>query len=306
MTPKSIVVAFCLVVLFVSGSVLAQDQPRNDKQQEEETFNLSTTGTADVDLEAEEEEEVAAYVPRIEPGKFEIALTLGYMGLSKTLLQHDQIIYKATDELYYYGDVDLKGKSAFAPVLHLDYNLTSWFALEAKGTISFTDYLSDITNRSAVSPEGGTPETDPEFGEFDRESRSVLAFIADLNAVWYPLNMGGSRESRWHPYLTGGLGQAIYNIDSNYTDETASGFDFNIGAGVRLIADDLVSLRVEVVQHFHDIEFTPAEFFDVYNDGTVRVPVYEFDEVGQYDRVESFESQALGSLVWSIGIVASF
>jgi hypothetical protein len=201
--------------------------------------------------------------------------------------------------------VTLKGESAFTPYLHLGYNVNHFLAVEAQFGISFSEYNSTVENPAAVNPEGGSPVVVEEIGEFDPEHRSVLGVFTTVNAVLYPLSFRNEGRGRWHPYLTAGIGGAQYDMDSNYTDDPASSFNTMFGGGIRLIADDMISLRFEVVQFFHDIEFTPAEFFDSRNDDTVQVPVYEFDS-GRYTEIESFESQSLGSLAWSLGLTASF
>lgn len=291
------VALLCLVSILLAGVAAAQID-------DDKIFDLSTSEATEA--EADSATVLEKWEPRIEPGKFEASLMLGYLGLSKTLLQHDQMIYKATSELFYYGDVTLKGESAFTPFLHLGYNVNEFLAVEAQFGMSFSEYNSTITNPAAVNPEGGTPVVVEEIGEFDPEHRSVLGVFTTVNAVVYPLSFRNEGRGRWHPYLTAGVGGAQYDLDSNYTDEAATSFNTTFGAGIRLIADDMISLRFEVVQMFHDIEFTPAEWFDSRDDDTVKVPVYEFAPSGTYTEVESFESQSLGSLAWSLGITASF
>lgn len=268
-------------------------------------FNLTTSETTKVTVDSTAV--VEHYEPRIEAGKFEASLTMGYLGLSKTLLQHDQMIYKATSELFYYGDVSLNGDSAFTPFFHLGYNVTEYLAVEGHLGMAFSEYTATVTDVAAINPEGGAPEVVADgVGEFDPEHRSVLGVFTDLNAVVYPLSFRNGGKGRWHPYLTAGVGQARFDLDSNYTDKAASSFNVSFGGGIRLIADDMISLRFEVLQMVHDIEFTPAALFDTRDDGTVRVPLYEFASNGDATVIKSFESQSLGSLAWSIGITASF
>ncbi len=307
------------VVIAVVGVAAAQVAPvapqANAAPQDttrEKTFNLSTSQTAAVEAEKEETPR-ERYAPQIEAGKLEIGLSLGFMNLNKQLLALDRLIYKTTDDAFFYADVTINAKSAFTPVIRAAYNLNSWFALEGQLNFTFSDYDATLTNRYKVSPEGpgstGPQLVDPsgpDAGAYDAEHRSVLGVIADLNAIVYPLNLHGSRISHWQPYLTGGVGRASYTMDSNYTSDPATAFDANLGGGIRLIADDLISLRFEIVQHFHTIEFAPSEYFDIRNSGTVKVPNYQFDQAGYYSRVTSYPSESLGSLVWSVGIVGSF
>jgi hypothetical protein len=288
---------FCVAMTLLAGAALAQID-------DGKVFNLSTSTKTEAKVDSVAVEK--RFEPRIEPGKFEASLTLGYLGLSKTLLQHEQIIYKSTTELFYYGDITLKGKSAFTPFLHLGYNVNQFLAVEALLGMSFSEYSAKIDNPWAVNPEGGLPARVLEISEFDPEHRSVLGVFTNVCAVLYPLNIHNDGKGRWHPYLTAGVGRAQYDMDSNYTDKPASAFNLSFGGGIRLIADDMVSLRFEVLQMVHDIEFKPAEFFDSRDDGTIKVPVYGFATSGAYTPIDTYKSQSLGSLAWSIGITTSF
>jgi hypothetical protein len=297
MSEFSRVALLCTASILLAGAVTAQVD-------DDKVFNLSTSGVTEVVVDSVVT--VTRFEPRIEPGKFEVSLSLGFLGLTKTLLQHDQMIYKATAELFYYGDVALKGQSAFTPFLHVGYNLNTYLAVEAQLGISFSEYNSVIENAHAVNPEGGSPVNVDEVGEFDPEHRSVLGVFTNVNAVLYPFSFRNQGKGRWHPYVTAGVGRAKYDMDSNYTDDAASAFSTDIGAGIRFIADDLISIRFEILEMIHTIEFAPAEYFDTQEEGTVVVPVYEFAPSGWYTPIESFESQSLGGLVWTLGVTASF
>ena len=301
MAKQPIVVLFSLAIILTATLSWAQDKGET----EEKTFSLIVGEEAAEEIVEEEVEEVR-YEPAIEAGTWDLSLTLGYFGMTQTMLEHRNLIYKATDEDFYYGDVELSGDSAFNPIVRVGYNLTSWFALEAQVGVSFAEYESKITNAFSVEPVGeANPMPVTEIGEFDPEHRSTIAAITNINAIWYPLNMK-SGKGRFHPYLTGGVGSALYNIDSNYTDSSATGANVNFGGGFLLIADKLISLRVEMLYQIHSIEFEPAEYFDVRDENTVKVPVYEFDDAGNFTAVESFESQTLSGLTWQIGFTVGF
>jgi hypothetical protein len=298
--PKTFsIVVCCLFLAAFGGLANAQDQA------EERVFNLVVGERADAEV-VQEVEQVERYVPAIEAGRWDLTLTLGNLGMNKTLLQFDRLIYKATEEHYYYGDIELVSQPAFNPMLRLGYNLTSWFALETQFGVTFSDYEGSITNPFLVNPFGGTPESVPELGKFDPERRSSLIFVGNLNGVWYPLNMDGDGRGRVHPYVTGGIGQALYNLDSNYIDDPATSLNLNGGIGVRLIADKLIAARVEVLYQHHTIEFEPAEWFDVRDAETVRIPVYRFDPFGNYRPVEQYRKNTLGGLTWQVGFTVSF
>jgi hypothetical protein len=274
------------------------DQPKN----EEQTFNLlrDTEQTA----REEEEEQVEVFQPRIEPGTIECNFTLGFLNLNQVVLSADQIIYKYDEEATYWGDIAIKGESAFNPIFHLGYVLTPFFSLEGTFGVSFSTYTTDITRRVRRANEAGsTPDPEePALGEFDAEQRSLVTLNAGLNGVFYPFNLGGG-EGRFHPYLTGGFGRMWYDMNSNYIDSAATAWDFNFGGGIRLIGDDLISLRIEAVLHVHDLEFTPAANFEERDEGTLIIPLTTFPDE---DIVTQYESQSISSLAWGIGFFASF
>jgi hypothetical protein len=308
MAKQPIVILLCIAALLVAGTVQAQTEPDRQPagsspaaENEEKSFNLivGDEGREEIAEEVMEEEE---FEPAIQPGTWDLTLTLGYFNMTKTLLAHPAMIYKATDEAFFYGDVQLVNESAFNPMLRLGYTMTDWFALEVQGGVTFSEYQATITNAYSVDPAGGTsPKPVEEVGEFDPERRSVLIFIGNVNAVVYPFNIAGDGKGRWHPYVTAGAGMALYNIDSNYVDDPASGGNVNVGVGIKLVADSLISVRAELLYHAHEIQFEPAQVFDSQDDGTTEIPVYEFDELGNYSRVDSFESQTLSGLTWQIG-----
>jgi hypothetical protein len=299
---KQIVVALVFLGLVLSGTLAwAQDQD------EEKVFNLIVGDDGTDTVEAAEDEDQPQREPQIEAGKWGVTLTLGYNGVSGTLLERDRLIYKTTDDAFLYGDITIEAESAFNPILRGSYNLTTWFALEVQAGITFAEYTADIANPMAVDPEEtGTPIPVAELGEFDRENRSTLIVIGNVNGIFYPFNLDGDGKGRFHPYLTGGLGYAMYNIDSDYTDDSTSSVNVNAGIGVNLIADDLISLRAEMIYQVHTVEFDPAATFEERDGGTEVIPVYEFTEFGQYSEVEEFGSNTLSGLTWQVGFMLGF
>lgn len=308
MARQSSVVLFSLAILLAAGLAWAQDaggtQPQD--QEKERVFNL-VVGEEEEKEVVEETAEAARYEPALSVRQFDLALTLGFFGMNETLLEHQNLIYKAEDDAFYYGDVELVGESAFNPILRLGYNFTSWFGLETQFGVTFSEYNATITDPYSVDPVNpGNPKPVDPLGEFDPEHRSALIFITNVNGLVYPFNLDGDATGRWHPYVTGGFGYALYNLDSNYTDDSASSVNVNGGIGLKVIADKLIHVRAELQYHVHSIEFEPAEYFDVRDEGTVKVPVYEFDDFGNYSEVESFSKQTLGGLAWQIGFGITF
>jgi hypothetical protein len=306
MAKQSPVVVSSLIVLLLAGTAaFAADQAGERPQ--ERVFNLVVGERAQAEV-AQEVVEAPRHVPAVERGQWDLTLTLGYFNMEKTLLDYENLIYLATDEHFYYGDIALKNQTGFNPVLRLSYNLTSWFALEAQSGATFAEYQGSITDpyRINFNVAGAVPEQLEAPGEFDPERRSALIWINNLNGIWYPLNMDGDGRGRFHPYLIGGVGTVLYNIDSNYTDDSATSVNFNAGFGFRLIADRLISLRAEVVYQYHQIKFEPAEFFDVRDQETVTVPVYAFTEGGAFERATDFGKRSLGGIAIQVGFAAHF
>lgn len=305
-----VVLALATLALATAAASAQTDAPRPP----EKTFSLKhqradTTGLA---RQARAQEETKPhYTPRIETGKLELGMTLGYLDLNQTFIKHPhRMIYKRTDEFTYYGRVFLQGESAFNPVMRLSYNLTPWFGLENVSGISVSEYRSVIDSTVAFSNEvgSGLRVDNPPLGEYDAERRSCITLSSSLNAIIYPLNLGSSegRASRWHPYLTGGVGRSWYSLNSNYTDRTAGAWNLSGGGGLRLIADDLISVRLEVVYNRATVEFEPSENFTVENEGTLPIPLYEWQQGAAPKPVESFAAQTLSSLSWGFGFTASF
>ena len=309
MAKQSIVVLAALVVCLLAGSAVAQsgqDEPQDEPQAEQgKDFNLIVGGELEDEI-VEELVETVKYIPAIEKGAWSLSMTLGFFNMTETLLAHPNLIYKATDEALFYADVSLENKASFNPIVRIGYNLTTWLALELQGGITFSEYEAELTNPRSVSPEGGAVIPVTEVGEFDAEVRSSTIIIGNLNALVYPFNLNGDGTGRWHPYLTGGAGFAAYSLDSDYVDDPSSGLNVNFGLGLKLIADDLISLRLEILYQFHTIQFEPAEFFDSQDSGTKVIPIYEFDDSGRFSEVQGYSSQDLGGLVWQIGFSIAF
>jgi hypothetical protein len=306
MSSKSLVVLLAASVCLAAGTALAQTEEPEPKQETEETrsFRLQRdSSTAAAELELEDEESFHRWVPAIKQGTLEFSFALGFMNLNTTLLQHDQIVYKYTQEDTYFGDVEIKGKSSFNPVLRGGVNVSRWFALEAVGGLSFGDYESTVENRVKQKNEAGAPLVDAgPLGEFDAEKRSLLTGQLGVNAVVYPLNIKNERISRFHPYVTGGVGGFWYSMNSNYVDGPASSFDTNVGGGVRVLGDRNISVRFEVLMHFHTLEWDPPVYFTERDEATVQVPL----ENSAREQITRYDSNSMAVLNWSVGIQGSF
>ncbi len=255
--------------------------------------------------------EAQKWVPGIRKGTLELSMSLGFMGLSNTLLQHEQMIYKYTTEATYWGDVVIKGQSAFNPVMRLGYNVEPWLTVEGFGGMSISKYAATVESRHWRKNEAGAERQDnPALGQYDAEARSLITLQTGVDVVIYPLNFKGDGTGRLHPYVTAQAGRIWYDMNSDFTNGSAGSNDLALGGGLRLLTEKHVSLRIEAAYHLNTIEFTPAQYFMETNEGTTLVPLMEYPNIegGGFDEhpVTSFEAQDLNYLAWSIGFQGTF
>ncbi len=314
MSQKSVSALIILLMVTACTPLLAQDSDPQDTQPPEEpqpTFQLSRESSSAIDELDIEEEDMEVWEPKIESGTIEVSFAFGFLDFNKVLWEHDQIIYKYTTDATYWGDVKIKGESAFNPVLRLGYNLTDWISIEGIGGLAITEYNSTITNRRGRENKPGAPIIDnPPLGEFDAELRSLLTIQASVNAVFYPLSLFDDGTGKLHPFVTGGVGKMWYEMNSNYFDGASGADDINFGGGLRILVDKNISVRFEVIAHMNEIEFTPADNFTTRDEGTVVVPLNEYprnpDGSVNEQVVTKYSSQSLTLLNWSIGVQGSF
>lgn len=302
MSQKLLFTLLICALTFGAASAWAQDQ-----EAEEKTFDLQHGQK--VEDEYEIEDEGPAYEPILEEDRFEFSFTLGYMGLgSQTLFQQDRIIYKYTDEFTYYGDVEITGASAFNPSLYLNYNFSPWLVLEPTVGISFSEYTATVGNRFGISntPDDDTIITDPELGEFDAENRSCITMNAGINALFYPADYGNFGRGRFHPFLLGGIHRSWYSLNSDYTDSMSDNWTYVAGAGFRLIADDLISIRFQVTYNRTDVEFDPDDNFVTLDEGTLPVPVTSHSQENGVQSITEFDSHTVSAISWGLGVTANF
>lgn len=317
MSRKTMSALFLMSSIFLASimasTVVVAQEPVKEPESEVpgQSFKLLRDGASAAGDLALDDQEKVIWEPGLNKGTVEVSLSVGFMNLNTTLLKHDQIIYKYNTDSTFWGDVELIGESAFAPTLRIGYAITEWFTLEGLAGMSVSQYAATISNTHSRKNEPNAPVIDnPPMGEFDAEARSLITIQAGVNAVVYPMAIGGDASGKWHPYLTGGAGRMWYSMNSNYTNETASSLDLNFGGGVRLLADKNISIRFEVVMHSNELEWTPAEYFMELNEGTTLVPLNEYpqDSEGAIDErpVTSFSSHTMNMLQWSLGVQGSF
>ena len=312
---RKILSALCLLAFVMPcTAVLAQDPAEEAETKTDQTsgktFKLLRGDAAARDLDLAEEA-AAVWDPVIRAGDVEVSLAVGFMSMNTTLLQHDQMIYKYNTEATFWGDVELKGESAFAPILRIGYGVTKWLGLESWFGVGISEYSSNITNSRSRKNEPDAPVVEnPPLGEFDAERRSLITLQAGLNATIYPLAIVGDGTGRLHPYLTGGVGNMWYSMNSNYTKDMASAKDLNFGGGLRLLADKNISVRLEVLMHRNTLQWTPADYFMELNEGTTLVPLNEYpvqpDGSVSERPIKEFADNTMSLLQWSIGVQGSF
>jgi len=301
-------VCICLMIC-ATGVAWAQSAEPVDSKDEELSFNLKPGGKT-AQEQAADETEVYAYEPILAEKKIEGSVTLGFWNLGTTLISHDSLIYKYTDERTYYGDVELSGESAFNPQLRLSFNLFTWFALEPFFDISVSEYQSTIANRKSISNASSGGQLEPvepeDIGEFDEERRSNITLGTGLNAIFYPRDYGNLGRGNFHPYLIGGASRVWMSINSDYVEESASMWRYSGGAGFRIIADDLISVRFEMLYNRVSFGFTPAESYLDLDEGQRHIPVYTYIPSEGAQIVEDFDDISYSSLSWALGFIAAF
>jgi hypothetical protein len=332
MSVKSILAALCVLVAGSCGATVASAQGPAAGPEGAPTTSptrifklLHESATAARDLEVDEE--VEKWVPGIRAGKIDLSMSLGFMNLSGTLLEHEQMIYRYTTDSTYWGDVSVKAQTAFNPVLRVGYTLKPWLALEGFAGVSFSEYTTTVSDRyvrknsndaiaesfNPMADGSLEPEEAQKLEETDQrawEERSLITLHGGVGVVVYPLNFRNEGGGRWHPYLTGQFGATTFDMNSNFTSGTAGSSDVGFGGGLRLLAERNVSLRLEATLHMNSIEFSPAEYFIETNAGSTRVPLMEYprNEGGAFTErpVTGFEKEDLNYLVWSIGFQGAF
>lgn len=305
--PRMLFTLLLCLTAMSAAAALAQDT--NDEN--ETSFNLLHTSVVEQEAIRVEEENVPSYEPIIPERNMEITLTLGFWQIDQQLFAHDNIIYKYTDKNTFFGNVSINGRPAFHPQLRLNYNLMPWFSIEPVLGFSVSEYEAQVTDPLSLSNQAfGEDDNIPvpldEIGEFDAENRSCITLSTGMNAVFYPRDYGNFGKGRWHPYIQGGMHHTWMSLNSDYTDSPATMWDVAGGLGLRFIADDLISIRLEFMYHHMTVDFEPDDSFTERNEGTTNVPITQWlDGEGQVE-VNDFDSNTLNSFSWAIGFTANF
>lgn len=303
MSQRSLLAALAVLVLTCGVATAQTPAP-------ERTYNLKHVSAADTTAKAQARETAKpSWTPGLREGSLEASFSLGYLNLGVPLLScSNRMIYRITTENLYFGDIVLQGDSAFNPVLRLGYGLRKWFSIEGVWGISVSEYRAIIDSTVSLSTDPANDERieGVPLGEFDAEQRSCITINSGLNGIIYPLDIMGDGSGRLHPFLLGGIGRTWYSLNSDYTRGSTSAWTLTGGAGIRYIADDLISIRLEALYNRSRIRFEPAETWLEMNEGTVSIPILQLPDEESYFPVTEFEAHDVGVLSWAIGFTAIF
>jgi hypothetical protein len=212
------------------------------------------------------------FVAGVQPNSWGVALLFGYRNIAKTLLQAEGIIVDVEfpDEVSF-ADMKLKGEQSFSPQVRLTRTFGRHFALEAGAGFSLGDFEesleSELTNW--VDPEGDNEVTDTEI-----QKGSYWVWSGELSGAWYPRGEGVVQ-----PYLIGGGGIDWWDIDSVYIEAATTSFSFSYGAGLKIVGDELYSIRLEIRNYHTGVDSDVGQTFltlpNLAADALVDFPVSE-------------------------------
>lgn len=269
------------------------------------------------------------FVYGVQPNKWGMTILFGYRNIARDLLQAPGIVVDVEfpDEVSF-ADMKLKGEQSFTPQVRLTRTFGRHFALEAGGGFSLGDFEqtieSELTNW--VDPEGDNEVTDTEI-----QSGSYWVWTGEVSGVWYPRGEGVVQ-----PYLIGGGGMDWFDIDSVYINGATSSVTFSYGAGLKIVGDELYSIRLEVRNYHTTLDHSIGETFrtlpNLSADALLDFPVSELVDRGSLSPEEvdaifealdldpngleditvlpvpysSYEKETFTSLWFSLGFEATF
>lgn len=271
------------------------------------------------------------FVVGVEGDKWEAGLLVGYLDLNHTLMGADNVIIdiETPDDLLF-GNMKMEGDLGFTPKLMLNRSFGNHFVLENSLSFAFGSFSQKLSSgtQAWINPTSENTLTENEI-----ESGSYFALIQDHSLTWFPRG-----EGRILPFGSVGAGTHWYELDSDYVaGGLHGGFGFSYGVGVRVVGDDLYSLRIEVRRYHSQVEFPVAKRWrnqqNIDGNAILDVPVFELVETSTLSEEEiesiysllelsdpgdgarplfmprlldSFESENYTSLYFSIGFTAAF
>lgn len=227
----------------------------------------------------------------IQPNSWGLAILFGYRNVSNTLLQAQGIVVDVEfpDEASF-ADMKIDGAQSFSPQLRLTRTIGRHFGLELGAGFALGDFEQSLESGIVnwVDPEGDNTVTETEL-----QKGSYFVWTGELSGVWYPRGEGVVQ-----PYLIGGGGIDWFDVDSGYIDGATTSTSFSYGVGLKLVGDDIYSIRLEArnyhVQLEHDVAQTFRRLPNLSADGLVDYPISRLVDI---DDLSPEEVEAiLGSL----------
>lgn len=269
------------------------------------------------------------FVPGIQPNTWGLSVHFGYLNVANTLLRAEGIVVDVEfpDEASF-SDMTLDGQLSFSPQVRFTRTIGTHFGLEAGGGFALGDYQQNLTGELTnwVDADGDNTVTDTEI-----QKGSYWIWNTELSGVWYPRGRGVLQ-----PYLIAGAGLDVYNIDSAYIEGGTNAFAFSYGAGLKLVGDEIYSIRIEVRNYHTTMNHSPADSFrelpNLSADRKVNYPVSRLVDQSELTQAEidailqqldidpsaidaqtplpvpygKYESETMSSLWISVGFEATF
>lgn len=269
------------------------------------------------------------FVRGIQPNRWSLAVLFGYRNVSNTLMQADGIVVDVEfpDEAAF-ADMELKGAQSFSPQVRLARTIGRHFGLELGAGFSLGDFEQTLKSGIVnwVDPEGDNVVTATEL-----QKGSYWIWSGELSGVWYPRG-----EGTVQPYLIAGGGFDWFDVDSAYIAGGTTSTSFSYGLGLKLIGDELYSIRLEARNYHvgldHDVASTFRTLPNLSADALVDYPVSRLVDINDLSQAEidaildgldldnldpatltalpvpyeSFDSESFTNLWFSLGFEAAF
>lgn len=276
-------------------------------QDDENPLANPDTGKQDGEETVVTEEE---FVPALEHGVWEVGLQFGSMNLAQTLVQAKRILvdYEQDDTSALFADMTLEGQSSFAPALRLSY---VWGRLALDNSLGFAlgDY-QQVIQGPVIAP---NIDTENVLSDNEIKKGSYFVWFHDSALSYYVLTRG-----RVLPFVSVGAGSQHFFLDSpSYVDGIANSLSFSFGGGVRIIGDQLFSVRIEAREFIQEVQFDARDAFleDQPNPDTnapvgerlIDIPLTQLDAAGTAQHfADKFDKDKFSNLWLSVGVVAAF
>lgn len=245
------------------------------------------------------------FVPGIEPWTWELGLQVGYVDLDKTMLAADAIVVDVENPAdAIFADMQIGGAWSFMPQVRVNYNLGSHFSFENGIGFSIGDFAQTV---SEDQEKWVNPDSFNELTEEELEKGSYFIWNHEHGITWYPrgwwiFDRFSSKEGAVQPFLSLMAGTQSIFLDSDYVQEPATTFQFSYGLGLRIVGDDLYSIRVEARNYHSQVQYDVDEYFreviGLDGESRVRFPV------GRLERKDDLDPELADRIVAELGLPA--